>query len=85
MWTAPTRRPSAYDDQNRLLSARAGGGAPYTYERNYSYDAWGNLKQVSGTGGENPNYIISYATNASGAPATNQIGNAGYKYDSAGT
>jgi len=74
----------SYDDQNRLMSARAGGGAPYTYERNYSYDAWGNLKQVSGTGGENPNYIISFATNASGAPATNRIGNTGYKYDSAG-
>ena len=66
------------------MSARAGLGAPYTYERNYSYDAWGNLKQVSGTGGENPNYIISYATNGSGAPATNQIGNLGYKYDAAG-
>ncbi len=73
-----------YDDQNRLASARAGIGTPYTYERNYTYDAWGNLKQVSGTGGENPNYTIVYATNASGAPATNRIGNAGFIYDAAG-
>ena len=36
-------------------------------------------------GGEAPNYMLSYATNASGAPATNRIANAGYAHDAAGT
>ncbi len=35
-------------------------------------------------GGEAPNYTLSYATNASGAPATNRIANAGYSHDAAG-
>ena len=43
---------------------------------------------MSGAGGESPNYTINYATNGSGAPATNQISNVNgtlsYTYDAAG-
>ncbi|MBO0797452.1 MAG: S8 family serine peptidase, partial [Blastocatellia bacterium] len=67
------------DEYNRLASATAGA-----YTRSYSYDSWGNLTAVSGSGGEAPNYTLSYATNESGAPATNRINNAGYVYDVAG-
>ena len=55
----------SYDDYDRLIGA--GGGA---YTRGYSYDPWGNLRQVWGTGGESPAYSLNYAANGSGAAAT---------------
>ena len=67
-----------YDDHNRLTS--------YGSYRSYTYDAWNNLLSVSSSNGvgEAPNYTLTYATNASGAPATNRINNSGYTYDNAG-
>jgi RHS repeat-associated protein len=67
-----------YDDHNRLTS--------YGSYRSYSYDAWNNLLSVSSSNGvgEAPNYTLSYATNASGAPSTNRINNSGYTFDNAG-
>ncbi len=67
-----------YDDHNRLTS--------YGAYRSYSYDAWNNLLSVSSSNGvgEAPNYTLTYATNASGAPATNRINNSGYTFDNAG-
>ena len=58
-----------YDDHNRLTS--------YGSCRSYTYDAWNNLLSVSSSNGvgEAPNYTLTYATNASGAPATNRINN----------
>jgi len=65
-----------YDDYNRLEKAITGG-----YTRNYSYDAWGNTTNFAGE-------TYAYATNGSGAPATNRIGSssqiANFSYDAAG-
>ena len=60
-----------YDDHNRLTS--------YGSYRSYTYDAWNNLLSVSSSNGvgEAPNYTLTYATNASGAPSTNLINNSG--------
>ena len=68
----------SYDDHNRLTA--------YGNYRSYTYDEWNNLKIVSsGNGvGEAPNYTLSYATNASGAPSSNRIANTGYTFDNAG-
>jgi RHS repeat-associated protein len=64
-----------YDNYNRLIKAVGGGGG------DYSYDAWGNITNFKGT-------TLSYATNASGAPATNRLASdsAGftYSFDAAG-
>jgi RHS repeat-associated protein len=64
-----------YDNYNRLIKAIGGGGG------DYSYDPWGNITNFKGT-------TLSYATNASGAPATNRLASdsAGfnYSYDAAG-
>jgi hypothetical protein len=67
-----------YDDHNRLTS--------YDSYRSYTYDAWNNLLSVSSSNGagEAPNYTLTYATNASGAPSTNRINNSGYTFDNAG-
>ncbi len=67
-----------YEAYNRLTS--------YGSYRSYTYDAWNNLLSVSSSNGvgEAPNYTLTYATNASGAPATNRINNSGYTYDNAG-
>jgi len=74
-----------YDSYNRLTAA-SWGDYPAKY-RGYSYDEWGNLRTVSGAGGEAANYTLNYATNASGAPATNRISDVSgtaYGYDAAG-
>ena len=69
-----------YDPYNRLSSATA-----TAFTRSYSHDNWGNLTGVTATGaGETGSYSLSYATNGSGAPATNRINNAGFGYDNAG-
>ncbi len=72
-----------YDDYDRLSTAQAGA-----YTRSYLYDNWGNLKQVAGSGGEASSYTLNYATDGSGAPATNRILNIGgttaVTYDAAG-
>jgi RHS repeat-associated protein len=69
----------SYDNYNRLASAQVQAGAAYS--RFYSYDRWGNITNFSGA-------TFSYATNASGAPATNRISGDGcgnnYGYDAAG-
>ncbi len=67
-----------YDDHNRLTQ--------YGSYRSYTYDAWNNLLSVSSSNGvgEAPNYTLTYATNASGAPSTNRINNSGYTFDNAG-
>jgi len=69
----------AYDAHNRLTQATASA-----YTRFFTHDAWGNIKNFSWT-------TFSYATNASGAPATNRIatatndqGTVGLSYDAAG-
>ncbi|MBK9316880.1 MAG: hypothetical protein IPM55_21940 [Acidobacteria bacterium] len=69
----------AYDAYNRLTQATASA-----YTRFYTHDAWGNISNFSST-------TFSYATNASGAPATNRIstatndqGTVGLSYDAAG-
>jgi hypothetical protein len=79
----------SYDVYHRLTSAAAGPTGNRTYTRSYSYDEWGNLRSVTGTGGgEAPSYTINYANNATGAPATNRIlnvnGTTSYTYDAAG-
>ncbi|QQS47439.1 MAG: hypothetical protein IPM66_01900 [Acidobacteriota bacterium] len=68
-----------YDAYNRLTQATASA-----YTRFYAHDAWGNIKNFSWT-------TFSYATNASGAPATSRIatatndqGTVGLSYDAAG-
>jgi RHS repeat-associated protein len=65
-----------YDDYNRLTNATAGA-----YTRFYYHDRWGNITNFSGV-------THNYATNASGAPATNRIISDGwgnnYSYDLAG-
>jgi YD repeat-containing protein len=43
----------SYDQYNRLTHATAAG-----YARYYTYDAFGNLRTVTGTGGPNPNYSV---------------------------
>jgi RHS repeat-associated protein len=69
----------SYDNYNRLTNAQVQAGAAYS--RFYSYDRWGNITNFSGA-------TFSYATNASGAPATNRISSDGwgynYGYDAAG-
>ncbi|MCG3145103.1 MAG: hypothetical protein HONDAALG_02662 [Gammaproteobacteria bacterium] len=60
-----------YDSFNRLttLSGTLGGG--------FQYDEWGNMRSMYSS-------AISYATNGSGAPATNRISSAGgysFSYD----
>src|SRR5262249_4516851 len=66
----------AYDDYNRLLTATA-----TAYSRFYFYDQWGNIKNFSGL-------TLNYATNASGAPATNRLASDSvgfnYSFDAAG-
>jgi RHS repeat-associated protein len=65
-----------YDDYNRLTNATSSA-----YTRFYSHDAWGNITDFSGV-------THNYATNGSGAPATNRIISDGwgnnYSYDAAG-
>ncbi len=65
-----------YDDYNRL-----GGASNGVYSRSYTHDPWGNIKNFSGV-------TFNYATNGSGAPATNRISSdsAGgtFGYDNAG-
>src|SRR5262249_38409392 len=65
-----------YDEYNRLTNASASA-----YTRSYLYDAWGNIKNFGGL-------TLNYATNASGAPATNRIASDStsynYSYDVAG-
>ena len=68
-----------YDDYNRLSNASASA-----YSRSYFHDEWGNIKNFSGL-------TLNYATNASGAPATNRISTAvigsttyTHSYDTAG-
>jgi YD repeat-containing protein len=81
-----------YDTSHRLTFAGAGADITYqTYRRYYSYDEWGNLRAVDGNngGGSVINlYTINYATNGTGAPATNRIlnvnGTISYSYDAAG-
>ncbi len=70
----------SYDEYNRLT-----GYGPNN-KRSYNFDPWGNLLSVTSStgGGEEPNYSLSYETNATGAPLNNRIGNAGYSYDNAG-
>ena len=69
-----------YDAYNRLTSATA-----MAFTRSYGHDNWGNLTGVTSTGaGETGTYSLSYAANASGAPSTNRINNAGFSYDNAG-
>jgi RHS repeat-associated protein len=69
----------SYDDYNRLTNAQAGA-----YFRFYYYDRWGNITNFSAV-------THTYATNASGAPATNRIstvdwggGPVNLSYDAAG-
>jgi RHS repeat-associated protein len=61
------------------------------YARYYTYDPFGNLKTVAGTGGPNPNYTLNYAQNGTTAPATNRLlsvtengATQGFTYDNAG-
>jgi RHS repeat-associated protein len=65
-----------YDDYNRLTNATSSA-----YTRFYSHDAWGNITDFSGV-------THNFATNGSGAPATNRIISDGlgnnYSYDPAG-
>src|SRR5262249_6557055 len=65
-----------YDDQDRLRSATA-----TAYSRGYFYDEWGNIKNFDSV-------TLNYATNASGAPATNRLASDStgfnYSYDAAG-
>ena len=65
-----------YDNYNRLTNATANA-----FSRNYSYDAWGNIKNFSGL-------TLNYQTDATGAPTTNRIDtdsqNFSYTYDAAG-
>jgi RHS repeat-associated protein len=62
-----------YDQWNRLTQAQAGS----TYQRQYQYDPFGNLKSVGGSGGPSAAfYTLNYALNATGAPATNRLLNA---------
>ena len=69
-----------YDDLNRLTNANA-----TAFTRSYGYDAWANLTNVTATGaGETGSYTLPYATNASGAPATNRINTGWHSYDTAG-
>jgi RHS repeat-associated protein len=68
----------SYDDINRLSAITAGA-----YSRAYTFDEWGNLRALAATGGgETGSYTLNYASNASGAPATNRI--SGHGYDAAG-
>ena len=65
-----------YDGYNRLISAIASA-----YTRVYGYDQWGNITNFNGV-------TLNYATNGSGAPATNRLasdsGGFNYTYDAAG-
>ncbi|MGH9841183.1 MAG: RHS repeat-associated core domain-containing protein [Blastocatellia bacterium] len=68
-----------YSDYDRLI----GASAP-AYTRSYGSDEWGNLVDFAGL-------TLNYATNASGAPATNRISTAvagsttyTHSYDAAG-
>src|SRR5262249_53903269 len=65
----------SYDDYNRLT------GAASVYMRSYQYDRWGNITDSSGV-------TQNYATNTTGAPATNRISSdnqgTSFGYDAAG-
>ncbi|MGE0133173.1 MAG: RHS repeat domain-containing protein [Blastocatellales bacterium] len=65
-----------YDEQNRLTNATASG-----YTRSYQHDNWGNITNFSGV-------THNYATNYTGAPATNRISSTSqgtsFSYDAAG-
>ncbi|HKQ74129.1 MAG TPA: hypothetical protein VJ810_10550, partial [Blastocatellia bacterium] len=65
-----------YDNYNRLTVASA-----VAYSRTYQYDRWGNITDFSGV-------THNYATNATGAPATNRISSdsqgISFSYDAAG-
>jgi RHS repeat-associated protein len=65
-----------YDQYNRLTNVQGTG-----YFRYYLYDPFGNIKDFSAV-------TLNYATNATGAPATNRIQSDGvgfnYSYDEAG-
>ncbi len=68
-----------YSDYDRLINATAPA-----YTRSYGSDEWGNITTFSGL-------TLNYATNASGAPATNRISTAvagsttyTHSYDAAG-
>ncbi|MGH9803017.1 MAG: hypothetical protein ACRD82_21845, partial [Blastocatellia bacterium] len=65
-----------YDDYNRLTNATAGA-----FSRSYTYDEFGNIKNFAGL-------TLNYATNSTGAPATNRLStdsqSNSYTYDAAG-
>ncbi len=65
-----------YDDYDRLSTAQASA-----YLRLFAYDPWGNITNFSAVG-------YNYATNASGAPATNRVISdslgVNFSYDAAG-
>jgi RHS repeat-associated protein len=65
-----------YDEYDRLASANASA-----YFRSYSFDPWGNITNFSAV-------QFNYATNASGAPATNRVvsdsSGANFSYDAVG-
>lgn len=65
-----------YDDYNRLTSATASA-----FSRSYGYDPFGNITNFNGV-------TLNYATNSSGAPATNRLStdsaSNSYTYDAAG-
>lgn len=69
-----------YDDFNRLDTATA-----TNFSRDYDYDAWGNLLKVTASGQrESDTYTLTYANNASGAPATNRINTITYTWPGGG-
>ncbi|MBS1791530.1 MAG: RHS repeat protein [Acidobacteria bacterium] len=65
-----------YDDYNRLTNATASA-----FSRGYQYDPFGNITNFNGV-------TLNYATNSSGAPATNRLStdsaSNSYTYDAAG-
>src|SRR5581483_4705426 len=77
----------SYDAWNRLSMAIKDD---YTHLRDYTYDRFGNLTGEGGYVNGQPQtfYTLNYATNATGAPATNRIlnvsGGAAFTYDAAG-
>ncbi len=70
-----------YDDYNRLTGAYAGPIPNWTWSRSYAHDPWGNITNLAGV-------TQNYATNTSGAPATNRVigdsTGAAFGYDQAG-